>query len=206
MTTHSETFVVLKRLLQQPPSEGLFVQISDLFPTGEASEAAYAYLSEHIALWPAHIMREAPPAWLGDKLQRVSRLVSCCNRIYVENSRAEEHKRLTADQWRNFLGSPHLNNLTSLQLEATHLDDAGVRALAQSPQLAQLTHLDLASNHISDEGAQALAQSPHMTNLIILMLGGNPIGDEGARALERSPFLTNICLLYLENNEPDVEG
>jgi Ran GTPase-activating protein (RanGAP) involved in mRNA processing and transport len=98
---------------------------------------------------------------------------------------------------------PHLSStpaLTSLNLGANTIGDAGVKALAESPHLQSLTSLDLGDNYIGEEGAKALAESPHLQNLTLLDLEFNDIGDAGAKALVASPYLKNLTSLNLEYN------
>jgi uncharacterized protein (TIGR02996 family) len=56
-------------------------------------------------------------------------------------------------------------------------------AIAASPHLKNLTTLNLRGNYIRDEGVQALAASPHLKNLTTLYLGYNRIGTTGVQAL-----------------------
>ncbi len=102
--------------------------------------------------------------------------------------------------------SPHLRNLTTLDLCYNKLGPEGARALAASPHLRNLTTLDLWHNDLGAEGAQALAASPHLQHLTTLNLGLNDLGPEGARALAASPHLRNLTTLdlcYYNNIGPD---
>ena len=69
------------------------------------------------------------------------------------------------------------------------IGDEGAKALANSPHLQNLTSLDLSDNDIGVEGAIALTNSPHLQNLTNLNLKRNQIGDEGATAIVNSPHL-----------------
>ena len=84
--------------------------------------------------------------------------------------------------------SPHLANLTSLNLENNDIDDAGAQALAASPYLQKLTRLDLMNAGIGDTGAQALATSPHLQHLASLNLEDNSIGPVGLAAFAEGNF------------------
>jgi hypothetical protein len=65
--------------------------------------------------------------------------------------------------------------------------------LAQSPHLQQLTHLDLGNNRIGDEGARALAEAPHLGQLVQLDLRNNILGED-ARAMLRARFGERVTL------------
>src|SRR6202140_1564481 len=113
---------------------------------------------------------------------------------------------LTNDQIEALTASPHLQNLTYLDLGEKHIGDAGAQALANSPHLQNLTYLNLRGNQIGAAGAQALATSPHLTNLTYLDLWGNQIGAAGAQALATSPHLTNLTYLDLWGNQIGAAG
>jgi uncharacterized protein (TIGR02996 family) len=104
------------------------------------------------------------------------------------------------------LASPHLPNLTDLDISGNSLGTGAVCALAASPALARLTSLDLFGNGVGDGGAAALAASPYVAGLRKLMLGRNGIGDEGCRALAASPHLARLTTLDLWDNNVDTAG
>ena len=108
---------------------------------------------------------------------------------------------LDTGQVAEFAASPHLKNLTRLDLWNNQIGDAGVQALAASPHLSNLTQLYLAGNQIGDAGAQALAASPHLSNLTHLNLWDTQITGAGARAPAASPHLSNLTQLYLAGNQ-----
>ena len=74
------------------------------------------------------------------------------------------------------------------------------RAIAQSPHLRNLTVLDLSGNAIGDKGAVALAESPHLRNLAELDLTHAELTDRGAVALLDSPVTANLEVLRLSGN------
>jgi hypothetical protein len=55
-----------------------------------------------------------------------------------------------------------LMGVVALRAEGMHFGDAGAEALAQSPHLHNLTTLDLNDNEIGDAGAEALRNSPYL--------------------------------------------
>jgi len=89
-----------------------------------------------------------------------------------------------------------------------HLTQAGehVRALAASPHLAQLTTLDLFDNLIGDAGVEALVASPHLTRLTKLSMGGCQIRERGVRALAGSRLLAQLTSLDLGSNYLQTAG
>jgi len=101
--------------------------------------------------------------------------------------------------------APFLTNLTHLDLSDNRIRADGVSRLAASPHLARLTHLDLANASLADPGAEILAQSANFANLQSLNLYGNHIANLGARALAESPHLANLARLELGDNSIGIE-
>lgn len=91
--------------------------------------------------------------------------------------------------------SPHLSNLTALDLCYAKVGDEGAHALATSPHLTRLTSLDLSANLITSAGASALASAPQLADLQQLWLSRNPIDAAGAAALLGMPALSALSLL-----------
>ena len=64
------------------------------------------------------------------------------------------------------------------------IGDGGAAHLAASPHLAELTELDLWKNGLSDAGVRALLASPALRGVRQLQLGENPqITDASVRAI-----------------------
>jgi uncharacterized protein (TIGR02996 family) len=113
-----------------------------------------------------------------------------------------------------------LTRPTELVLHGAGIGNAGAQTLVASPHLWNITSLDLSHNDIGDAGAQALASSPNLAALTLLSLardpysyypGNRPLGDEiiqdlGARVLASSPFLVRLKGLDLSNNVIGVAG
>lgn len=59
------------------------------------------------------------------------------------------------------LSSPHLSNLTHLDLRKNNISPQGTRSLASAPYLTKLTTLDLNHNRINATTHKALATAPH---------------------------------------------
>jgi uncharacterized protein (TIGR02996 family) len=92
---------------------------------------------------------------------------------------------------------PGLSRLRELDLSRNLVGPAAV-ALARSPHLANLTHLNLADAHIEGPGLIALAESPHLANLTSLNLAGNLLTAAAAQALRAAPHLTRLTRLALD--------
>ena len=70
------------------------------------------------------------------------------------------------------------SNLTAdgtLDLEAEHLGDESVSALAKMEIMKKVNRLELGDNDISNVGVVALSASPHLQNLKTLNLKSNKI-------------------------------
>jgi len=135
--------------------------------------------------------------------------------------------------FRAMLESPHLANLTALDLSHSNigvdkaaalaaaralprlrrlnlshngLGSSGVEALVSSSRRFGLTDLCLESVGLTAEGAAALAQSPHLSHLVRLELHDNRIGPAGARALVEGPERPFLTHLGLGDNEISDAG
>jgi hypothetical protein len=95
------------------------------------------------------------------------------------------------DQLRAICRSPHLTNLTHLQLRLTDFGDDGVRELIASGILKRLKALDLSLGCVTDEGAKLLAACPDLKNLTSLDLCQNAIEGAGIAALEATGVQVN---------------
>ncbi len=136
---------------------------------------------------------------------------------------------------RALTSSPHLGNLTHLNLVRspigdsgmvalcrsrlahtlrrvefpnTDIGDAGVKALAASPLLAHMhgPRLNLMMNRIGDDGLTALAESEHLLRFRELVLRENVVGDAGVEALAASPFAANLQFLDFWRNRITDRG
>jgi uncharacterized protein (TIGR02996 family) len=108
--------------------------------------------------------------------------------------------QLTQPSVPRFVGSPWLARLTTLKLERSNLDDAGMAALALSPYLVGVRTLRLAHNLITNGGARSLAGRCCLMNLVDLDLSNNLIGSIGAQALIDAPHLQQLHRLRLTGN------
>lgn len=118
---------------------------------------------------------------------------------------------------RALAASPHLGNLTHLNLVASPIGDGGMVALCRSGLAHTLRRVEFPNTGISDVGVAALAKSPlfdHMlgprvdlmTNRIRddgrkrLNLMMNRIGDDGLKAIAESEHLLRFRELVLREN------
>jgi uncharacterized protein (TIGR02996 family) len=86
---------------------------------------------------------------------------------------------------RALLRSPHLNNLTHLQLRLTDIGDPGCEEIVRSGILKRLKLLDLRHGAVSDAGARILASCPDLANLDRLELSRNRLTQEGEHLLRQ---------------------
>jgi hypothetical protein len=87
------------------------------------------------------------------------------------------------DQLRAICRSPHLTNLSHLQLRLTDFGDAGAEEIVASGVLKRLRVLDLSLGCITDRGARVLAACPDLKNLTLLDLSQNALTDTAIAAL-----------------------
>jgi uncharacterized protein (TIGR02996 family) len=135
----------------------------------------------------------------------------------LEVERLRQLRRL--DLWGNpfgdegaalIAGSPHLANLTALNLSAHEqqfvdcLHAAGAQALADTPHLTRLRVLDLSDHYIGDAGLIDLVNSPNARSLERLAVAYNEIGelgDSGIEAVVGSANLSNLKELGFGGNK-----
>ncbi|KAG2381528.1 hypothetical protein C9374_006517 [Naegleria lovaniensis] len=99
--------------------------------------------------------------------------------------------------------SPHLVNLTSLNLSGNQLDGTLLFNLSMYTTIhfEKLTSLDLSSNGIKSDGAVLMSQcSRLLRNVKELNLNYNTINDQGLSALASSKYLSNLTILKLSSN------
>jgi uncharacterized protein (TIGR02996 family) len=80
--------------------------------------------------------------------------------------------------------SPHLPNLTELQVHMTNFGDEGCRRIVESGILRRLKVLDLSYGNMTDEGARLLAACPDAKKLDPLNVSRNALTQEGIAALK----------------------
>ncbi len=172
----AERVAALDELLARPPSEEVWRDLLALFRDFHGAEA------------------EAAAARAAERL-----------------ARWPEARYRRAPPWLDWL-APHPAwrlvpaGVTTLELEARALGDAGLARLLAMPQLAQLRVLSLRDAGIGPEGARALASSELLAHLTHLELAGNPLGSEGAEAIARSPRARGLLRLGLERCGIDDRG
>lgn len=110
------------------------------------------------------------------------------------------HNNLRADGLRALVNQPTLlQNLHTLDLQSNSIENAGAIALAASPHLTNLTALNLRYNNLGDKTAAALASSS-LPNLLTLDLALNRLSDEGIITLTTASF-QNLQSLSLSDNQ-----
>ncbi len=93
---------------------------------------------------------------------------------------------LPLSQVRALVNSPHLTNLSHLQLRLSSMGDEGVRAFIESGILKRLGWLDLRNGSITDAGARLFAEYGPAKNLRRLDLSRNQVTNAGLSLLRRA--------------------
>lgn len=89
--------------------------------------------------------------------------------------------------------SPHLRNLTALDLHNNRANDATAALLADG-RFPHLAELHLSGNDVRDTGALALTRSPHLDGLRVLDVSTNYELGHGARSALRAKFGKRVKL------------
>ena len=95
-----------------------------------------------------------------------------------------------------------ISNLTSLSLENTGIDDAGLKVL--SPFLGNntlLEKLNVANNRFTANGLPSFCEILPQTKLYSLDVHGNKIGDKGIVMIGEAVQFTSICNVDFSNTE-----
>ena len=186
----------LRSILAQEKSWSLLTSyISEYRKTFESEEGSailIPYLLDHLS--PQEGMREMPQEWfkIVDETTIISHLCLLGNSLNLEDNNLGDVREIA--------NSPHLQNLTSLNLGYNNIGDEEAIEIANSPHLKNLIHLNLWANWIGDEGGRELANSPYLQNLTSLSLGINQLGSEGVKEIANSPYLKHLTYLNLEYN------
>ncbi|MCU0704825.1 MAG: TIGR02996 domain-containing protein [Fimbriiglobus sp.] len=104
---------------------------------------------------------------------------------------------------RALAASPHLGNLTHLNLVGSPIGDAGMAALCRSRLGETLRRVEFPNTQITDAGVKAMVNSPlfaimHGSRLNLNM---NRIGDEGLKALTESEYLLRFREIAFRSGE-----
>jgi uncharacterized protein (TIGR02996 family) len=102
--------------------------------------------------------------------------------------------------------SPHLGELTALDLSGASLGTPGVRAVACAKGLPRLTRLNLSNNGLSPRCAGLLARSEKLAGLTWLNLSYNRLADAGASQISDSPHLAGLKVLNLGDTALGRQG
>jgi len=107
---------------------------------------------------------------------------------------------------RALIDSPHLVNLTELDLGYNDIGDEILALLSQSSLVTKIVDLSLCSGRISEIGVRALTKISGSCCLARLDLGLNPIGDAGAKELAKSKLAGNLTHLNLCDTKISAVG
>lgn len=192
------------RMGETPPGErreqfhrlavaGNFTFVRALTVLGEGGEPALDQITR------AEVSNLVAVSVNGDEAQRAAGLIASSPFTSLSSLSLG---RLTEAGMRALCASPHLGNLTHLNLLASPIGDAGMVALCRSRLAETLRSVEFPNTGISDVGAKALAGSPlfahmHGPRLNLMM---NQIGDEGLKALAESEHLLRFRELVLREN------
>lgn len=111
--------------------------------------------------------------------------------------------RVGANEFKRFLQSAELPQLTHLDLTGNPLRDSGIRLLADFVGLQSLTELNLNACECGKPGVQSLLDSGLMRRLTALHLNDNFLGDAAARMLLTSGEIDSIRLISLGSDLTD---
>lgn len=96
------------------------------------------------------------------------------------------------------LATATLPRLTRLTLYNTRLGDARLADLLRTPLVDRLTYLDLEGCTLREPSVHALAASPRLAALTTLRLGDNRVSDAGVKALAASDTVGGLVNLGLD--------
>jgi uncharacterized protein (TIGR02996 family) len=113
---------------------------------------------------------------------------------------------LTADDLQALVASPYLFRLKQLDFSYNKIGPEGALVLAASALLGRLETLKLASCALGLEGVKTLVTSPKASGLTCLVLRGNQIDEAGIRIMSASTYLRRLRSLDLSDNKLGTEG
>ena len=104
---------------------------------------------------------------------------------------------------RELFSSPHLEQVTHLDLERAQVNAAGIYWLSRNAVLTSLRELALRNNSVGDDGVRTLTQMPRLARLESLDLVSNRVSNAGARLLIDASNLPALRELRLTQNPID---
>lgn len=110
---------------------------------------------------------------------------------------------LPLDQIRAVLNSPHLRDLTHLQLRLSDAGDRACQALVESGALKRLRWLDLRHGCVRDDGARLLADCPDLPHLEHLDLSRNALSEVGISLLRATGVNVRADAQYTDEELAD---
>lgn len=204
----------LRRQYRLLAVSGNFVTVRSLTVLGETGELALEEVTQ------GDVTHLVALSVIGDEKQRAAGMIASAPFTSLSSLQLG---RLSETGIRALAASPHLGNLTHLNLLTSNIGDGGMVALCRSPLANTLRRVEFPNTGISDVGVIALAKSPlfaHMVgprvdlveNRILddglkrLNLMMNRIGDDGLKALAESEHLLRFCELVLRENVVEDAG
>lgn len=197
-----------ERALRKTHPEWLDLQL----PKSEAAGEMHRGFVEHVTLRPELFLKHGPGLFarfpirrvtfvslygVSDQIRQVAASPLLARLDAVSFHKGYGDTGLRSGGLRDFLDSPHLENLRSLSLKYNELETAGALVLAGAAHLRNLRTLDLHHNRINTAGVEALAGAAHLGGLTSLVLSSNPAGPGGVAAIAASPHLTRLTHLDL---------
>jgi uncharacterized protein (TIGR02996 family) len=111
-----------------------------------------------------------------------------------------------ATGWEDFIRSPLLGRMTTLDVGYARIGVARAISLMASPLIAGLRSLNISGSGLRARGADAVISSPHVANLRRLDLRGNDAGDAAIQRLAASANFPNLVSLDIRDNRLTPPG
>lgn len=149
---------------------------------------------------------------IGDEKQRAVAMVASAPFTALSSLNLGQ---ITEEGIRTLAASPHLGNLTHLELalsptgKGCPIGDGGMAVLCRSRLAESLRRVEFAYTGITDVGVAALAKSPLFANLHgeRLNLNMNRIGDDGLKVLAESEHLLRFReIAFRSGDEPHQQN
>lgn len=195
----SEFWEAIRAAYERNPQQYTDDILPELMTWASTLDTPPVWMAQEVTDAP-HQAQLAPFAWIGyaPKSQNIQELqrdeASSIHYLNLDDFRLAESDIIDA------LNLSHLA-MRSIRISKPCITAPMVKAIADSPHMAQLTRLQLERLNHSDakpvKGAEHLAKSPHLKALKRLDLSGAEIGLRAAKALLTSPGLAGLTHLDL---------
>ncbi len=169
------------------------------FPEHVVFSSADAFLEQHPDIFHFRVQRVGFSSLRAFARLAASKLPGAVRELDLSNLLLGE------DAVRRLVTSPHLRQLTWLNLANNSLFGTSGGEAVAAADLPHLRHLDLGhgfdvSNSLGPGGGRALAGAPLLARVERMLLGSCSFGDEGLLALAESPHLGQLTELDLRHN------